>query len=242
MRALHPCHLAIGGLQRVMSVFNPTHTAILPSVLAMDDGYLAESVAAAVAGGANALHCDIMDGHFVPNISFGPKLVASLKTLSALPLDVHLMVSTPQNFIPIFAKIGVQSMAVHAELPHNQLQAALRQIKALGCQAGLALNPATALTDVPDAVWPLLDRLLIMTVQPGFGGQDFLDMSAKIAAAKLAHPTLIIQVDGGINPATAAIAVKAGATELVVGSYLYDKGIAQVGAQMAALQQSLARL
>lgn len=222
-----------------MTVLAPTNISILPSVLAMDYANLAQNVATAEKAGANALHCDIMDGHFVPNISFGPDMVAALKRITNLPLDVHLMLAKPTDFIERFTNIGVQAISVHGELPEAELLAALRQIKAANCQVGLALNPSTPLSAVPEAAWPLLDRLLVMTVQAGFGGQTFQDMSAKIVAAKAMHPQLIIQVDGGINTHTAPVVAKAGATEFVAGNYLFAQGLGQVAAHMASLKHAV---
>lgn len=194
---------------------------IAPSILAADYTRLGDEIGAIVRGGADLVHLDIMDGHFVPNISFGPDLVAHLRPLTDLYFDVHLMLSNPMDYLEAFLKAGANGISIHVEAVED-LSGALSQIKALGIDCGVAINPDTSLSDIPINCWELMDRLVIMTVHPGFGGQKFIDLTDKIAQAntlKIKHNSdLDIQVDGGINVETAPLAIAAGATTLVAGS------------------------
>ena len=198
---------------------------LLPSLLSADFTRLAEQVRAAEAGGADGLHLDVMDGHFVPNLTFGPLIVAAVRRLTRLPLDVHLMVERPEPLLPAMAEAGADLITVHVEAtPH--VHRAVQQIRALGCRAGVAVNPGTPAA----AVEPLLaevDLVLVMSVNPGFAGQAFLPLAldklrALRAMLPAAGPRPWLEVDGGIDPATAPLAVAAGADVLVAGSSVFN--------------------
>ena len=199
---------------------------IAPSLLSVDFAHLSEQLALIEAGGADWLHIDVMDGCFVPNLTFGVKVIETCRRVTRLPLDVHLMVVEPEKYLDSFAKAGASVLTIHAEAaPHLHRQVAA--IRELGCQAGVALNPATSLEAVRE-VAPDLDLLLIMTVNPGFGGQRYIasmepkirELRAFIAAEGLTD-AVDIEVDGGIGPATIGAAAGAGANILVAGSALY---------------------
>jgi ribulose-phosphate 3-epimerase len=197
---------------------------VAPSVLAADLACLERDIRRAEQAGADVLHVDIMDGAFVPNISFGPNIVQTLNRLTRLPLDVHLMVAAPQHYLAAFAEAGADFLTVHGEAcPH--LHRVLEEIRHLKVKAGVALNPATPLDTVSE-VWPYLDLLLLMTVNPGFGGQSFIrTVLPKIAAARgeidRRRATTILAVDGGIHDRTIPDVVRAGATQLVMGTYCF---------------------
>ncbi len=196
---------------------------IAPSILTADFSNLTDLTKKLEKGGVDALHLDIMDGNFVPNLTFGPLVVSSLRQITAIPFDVHLMVERPERFLSAFAKAGANSLTVHAEAcPH--LHRVVQVIKEMGLRVGVALNPATPL-NILDYVLPDLDLVLIMTVNPGWGGQKFIqEMCRKITELR----ELIIesgsgadlQVDGGINSTTLKDAVTSGANSLVIGSAL----------------------
>jgi len=199
---------------------------IAPSLLAADFARLGEEVRAIEAAGADWLHLDIMDGHFVPNISFGPGLIRALRGHSKLPFDVHLMISPVEPYLAAFAEAGADIISLHPEAgPH--LHRALQMIRGLGKRAGVVLNPATS----PDVIaWAMdqIDLILVMTVNPGFGGQSFLDSQLpKIAALRrmIAETgrDITIAVDGGITPATARKAVAAGADTLIAGTSVFGQ-------------------
>jgi ribulose-phosphate 3-epimerase len=199
---------------------------VWPSLLAADFADLAAAVRAAEQGGATALHCDVMDGHFVPNLTFGPVVVAALRRRTRLPLDVHLMVADPERWLQPFAAAGADAITVHAEATVH-LQRVLAEIRRLGCRAGVALNPATP-PAVLDWVWPDLDQVLLMTVNPGFGGQAFLPqvlpkLAAVAAAARQRGFAGRIAVDGGIDATTVPRVVAVGADTLVAGSAVYGQ-------------------
>lgn len=197
-------------------------TEILPSILSADFAHLGEQVAALEQAGCRMLHVDVMDGHFVPNISFGAPIMQALRPLTHVPFDTHLMISPADPYLAQFAGAGADCITVHAEAgPH--LDRSLQAIKALGKRAGVAINPATPVS----AIEPVIDRLdliLVMTVNPGFGGQRFIGpMLSKISQAKAlaGGRNIDIEVDGGIDVSTAGAAVRAGANVLVAGSSIF---------------------
>ncbi len=197
---------------------------IAPSILSADFARLADALGRLEAGGADLVHVDVMDGHFVPNITIGPPVVAALKRATKLPLDVHLMISDPDRYLEAFVDAGASMVTVHAEvLPH--LHRTLTHIRSLGAKAGVAINPSTPVMMVRDVI-EQMDHLLVMSVNPGFGGQTFIRHSlAKIAEARemIAHASgkTVIEVDGGIDRDNAAAVVQAGASILVAGASIF---------------------
>ncbi|MBX6422471.1 ribulose-phosphate 3-epimerase [Thermosulfurimonas sp. F29] len=200
---------------------------IAPSILSANFAHLSREVRAVELAGADVLHLDVMDGHFVPNITFGPAVVAALRPQSRLVFDVHLMIEEPDRYLEDFARAGADWISVHAEACRH-LHRTITRIKDLGKKAGVALNPATPLSAV-EWILPDLDFVLIMSVNPGFGGQKFIPqitekirrLSRMIAEAGV---PVKIQVDGGIAPETAGKVVAAGAEILVAGSAVFDRG------------------
>jgi ribulose-phosphate 3-epimerase len=215
---------------------------IAPSILSADFARLGEQVKEAEAGGADFIHVDIMDGHFVPNMTIGPLVVRAIRPITNLPLDVHLMIERPEQLIPSFADAGADILTVHVETcPH--LERTIQQIKELGVKAGVTLNPSTPLVTLQE-VLPEVDLVLIMSVNPGFGGQSYWRGSTdKIARLRrmldereLNHVEL--EVDGGIKVHNAAEVAAAGATVLVVGSGVYNRQ-ASVADNIAALREQV---
>jgi len=195
---------------------------VAPSILAADFSRLRDEIHRVEAAGADWLHCDIMDGHFVDNISFGPEIVGRVRGLTSLPLDVHLMIEHADHYVPRFIKAGANSITVHVEPEaKHSVTETLRQIRDAGCRAGLTLNPETPF----DLVEPFLDKidmLLVMTVHPGFGGQSFrADQMQKVKRARSLSSTINIEVDGGINVETARVSVENGANVLVAGTSIF---------------------
>jgi len=201
-------------------------TLIAPSILAADFSKLGDEVDRVVQAGADRIHCDVMDGHFVDNISFGPAVVATVRKLTTLPLEAHLMIEHADHYLPRFIKAGANLITVHveAEAKHD-VASSLRQIREGGCRAGLTFNPATPFSTV-EPFLESIDLLLIMTVHPGFGGQAFRpEMMEKVDRARAwkqaNNSSLDIEVDGGINPDTARISVEHGANVLVAGTSIF---------------------
>lgn len=199
---------------------------IAPSILSADFSILKEEVQDVERGGADYIHVDVMDGHFVPNITIGPLIVEALRPVTALPLDVHLMIEQPDKYIQSFAKAGADIITVHVEACAH-LHRTVHLIKEQGVKAGVALNPATPV-EMIKPILPHIDLLLLMTVNPGFGGQSFIpSVLPKIEEVtdfiKKEQLQVEIQVDGGVNKETAAQCVEAGATVLVAGSYIYNE-------------------
>ena len=197
---------------------------IAPSILSADLAKLADEIAMLEAGGADWIHIDVMDGRFVPNLTFGAKMIESVRKLTNLPLDVHLMVVEPENYLDDFAAAGANGMSIHTEVsPHLQRQ--LTRIRELGCRAGAVVNPATPLTAVREVI-PDMDLLLVMTVNPGFGGQKFIKGSLdKLRRARMMlsenDSTAFLEVDGGIDRKTIHSVFEAGADTFVAGNAIF---------------------
>jgi ribulose-phosphate 3-epimerase len=210
---------------------------IAPSILSADFARLADEIAMCVDGGADMIHVDVMDGRFVPNLTFGAKVIETVRRLTELPLDVHLMVVEPERYLDDFARAGASILTVHAEAaPHLDRQ--VGRIRELGCMAGAVVNPATPLAALEDVAADL-DLLLIMSVNPGFGGQRFIERAVdKIARARRllaeTRSRALLEVDGGINRDTIARCWRAGADTFVAGNAVFSA--ADPGAEIAALR------
>jgi ribulose-phosphate 3-epimerase len=198
---------------------------LAPSILSADLTRLGDEIVLAEAGGADWIHVDVMDGHFVPNLTMGPLIVEACRRATDLPLDVHLMMENPERYLDSFAEAGASGLSVHVETcPH--LHQTIQSIKSLGLRAGVVVNPSTPITTLSEIVTDV-DLILIMTVNPGFGGQDFIENSiAKIRSTcelrdQIANSHVYIEVDGGINSSTISRAFEAGADVFVAGSAVF---------------------
>jgi ribulose-phosphate 3-epimerase len=215
---------------------------IAPSILAADFARLGEQIAAAEEAGADWIHVDVMDGHFVPNLTMGPAIAAAARRSTRLPLDVHLMIERPERFVGPFADAGVDSITVHSEVsPH--LHRTVQAIQELGLRAGVALNPGTP-ASVLEEIIPFADLILVMTVNPGFGGQSYIpSMTRKIEIVRgmmdaTGREAALLEVDGGIDATTAPEVARAGATLLVAGSAVFGGG-GTVAENLARLRESV---
>jgi ribulose-phosphate 3-epimerase len=200
---------------------------IAPSILSADFSRLGEEIKAAERGGAGIIHCDVMDGHFVPNITIGPLVVEAARRVTDLPLDCHLMIENPDNYIPAFAKAGASMISVHVEEVIH-LHRTLNLIREHGCRPGVVLNPATPISTLEEAL-PFVDYVLVMSVNPGFGGQSFISTSLdKISRLRGMIDSrglkIHIEVDGGIGQANIADVVSHGAEWIVAGSAVFGAG------------------
>ena len=214
---------------------------LAPSILAADFARLGEQVAEAEQAGADRIHVDVMDGHFVPNIAVGAPIVKSLRRVTQLPMETHLMISDPDSFLDEFAEAGSTSFLVHWE-GNNNLHRTVQRIKALGKRAGVAINPATPAA-VLEEILPEIDQVLVMTVNPGFGHQHFLQSTLpkirRVAQMiERIRPDCELGVDGGIEEATAPMAVAAGANVLVAGTSVFGVN-KSVAAAMEALRDAI---
>lgn len=214
---------------------------LAPSILSCDFGRLSEEIAAAADAGADWIHVDVMDGHFVPNLTIGPLITRAARRATTLPLDVHLMIEAPERYLAAFADAGADILTVHQEAcPH--LHRTLQQIRELGMKAGVAVNPGTPLESVRD-VLPCLDLLLVMSVNPGFGGQAYIPSSTdKVRRARALLASLDsqaeLEVDGGVDARNAHALATAGASVLVAGSAVYGHAQGPSGG-IAALREAL---
>ncbi|KMY49402.1 ribulose-phosphate 3-epimerase [Peribacillus loiseleuriae] len=199
---------------------------IAPSILSANFAKLGEEIKDVERGGADYIHVDVMDGHFVPNITIGPLIVDAIRPITDLPLDVHLMIEAPDRYVEAFAKAGADYITVHVEAcPH--LHRTIQLIKSFGVKAGVVLNPATPVSSIKHIIEDI-DLVLLMTVNPGFGGQKFIHaVLPKISEVKemanALNPELEIEIDGGVNEETAKLCIEHGATVLVAGSAIYNE-------------------
>src|SRR5690348_8830018 len=210
---------------------------IVPSILSADAGRLTEQVQEAERAGADRIQVDIMDGHFVPNLTFGPLVVDAVRRATSLPVEAHLMVERPELFVEMFARAGATLIEVQVEAT-SSLYRTVQTIKDLGAKAGVAINPATPVEDLRE-ILPYIDLVNVMTVEPGFGGQKFIPRSPdKIRRLRALAPDVEIEVDGGIDAHSAPLVVAAGATVLVAGNSVYGfKG--GVAAGIKAIRDAL---
>jgi ribulose-phosphate 3-epimerase len=213
---------------------------IAPSILTADFGHLATAITAADQGGADYIHLDVMDGRFVPNITFGPLVVAAVRNVTQLPLDVHLMIDDPDRYLADFAQAGASLLTVHAEACVH-LHRTVQRITELGCRAGIAINPATPVEMVREIV-PFVDMVLVMSVNPGFGSQRFIETStSKLRRMRKMldelNPLCDVQVDGGVDVHNIDDVVRSGANVIVVGSAVFNTRNTP-GANIAALRKA----
>ncbi|HEX9475623.1 MAG TPA: ribulose-phosphate 3-epimerase [Candidatus Dormibacteraeota bacterium] len=214
-----------------------TKIEVVPSILSADVSRLGDQVREAVAGGADRIQVDVMDGHFVPNLTFGPMVVEAVRRVTNLPIEAHLMVERPEQFIEAFAKSGASLIEVQVEST-TSLYRTVQAIKDLGADAGVAINPATPVEALRE-ILPYINLVNVMTVEPGFGGQKFIVHSPdKIRRLRAMAPDVEIEVDGGIDAQTAPLVVKAGATVLVAGSAVFGFK-AGIAAGIAAIRKSV---
>jgi ribulose-phosphate 3-epimerase len=210
---------------------------IVPSILSADAGRLADQVREAEAAGADRIQVDVMDGHFVPNLTFGPLVVEAVRKATSLPIEAHLMVERPELFLEAFAKAGATLIEVQVEAT-TSLYRTVQTIKELGAKAGVAINPATPVDDLRE-ILPYIDLVNVMTVEPGFGGQKFIAGSPdKIRRVRALGSSFEIEVDGGIDARTAPLVAGAGATVLVAGNSVYGNK-AGVAAGIKAIRDAV---
>lgn len=212
---------------------------IAPSILAADFSRLGDEVSALDAAGADWIHVDVMDGHFVPNISFGPEIMRAVRGRTTKPFDVHLMIAPVDPYLAAFAAAGADLITVHAEAG-SHLHRSLQAIRALGKRAGVAINPGTPVEAI-EPVLDLIDLVLVMSVNPGFGGQVFIagacDRIRRVAALTAGRP-IEIEVDGGITPETVPLVARAGATVFVAGSAVFKPGASDYAQTIGALRRA----
>jgi len=196
---------------------------IAPSILSADFARLADEIAMVASAGVNIVHLDVMDGHFVPNITIGPPVIAKLRKCSSLVFDAHLMIAEPDKHAERFIEAGADHITFHIEVA-DEPQRLIDKLHNLGCSAGICLNPETPVEAI-EGVAPLCDMVLVMTVRPGFGGQEFMPEAAKKIARvrEIVGPDIRIEVDGGIDPQTTPIVVSYGADTLVAGNAIFAK-------------------